>query len=230
MTNTLLNEHSSDDTHIRFEEMTAYVFSDGKQASFLKTAAVINKHVTDCSQCFKMYQGLMLLRDRLEQYTAIETASEQKLIRLLRFFLPEAKNRTPEQVVDECMRFKVWLSFGIKNMKELLQLSAPGFSNPRLVTVMKSSDGSNGIEETESVIRSSLFDKDKNRVSIGLDGSLSLYFDSSTYAEGRRVLLLPDDCDEEPTMIELIRYDDSISYVRFEGIIPGKYTVMIERS
>ena len=228
MANTILFKTPKGCPHIDFEELAALVFSDGKSDSFLRKAAIINKHVMECPQCFEMYQGLMLLRDRADQYAAIGSSAEKNLVRVFQFFFSKATGQTLEQILNECSRFKTWLSFSIKTSRDLLQASTPGFSNPRLVTLMKSLDGGKGVEETETTIRSSLFDKDKNRVCIGMDGTLSLYFDSSVYGAGKRVLVLPDDMDADPMMIELVRYDDAINYVRFEGIKPGKYTVMIE--
>ncbi len=229
MDNLLFDNTHNENAHIDFSDMAEYVFSNGKSESFLKKAAVINKHIMECPECYKTYSALLLLQEKAEKYASLETNGEKLFSRLLRFFFSEKNNQPIEQLVNDCMRFKVWLSFNIQNMKDLIQTSAQGFSNPHLVTVMKSATGKDGVEEVKSVIRSSLIDKDKNRVSIGMDGTLTLYFDSNVYAEGKRILILPDDEDDDPVMIELMRYDDSISYVRFEGIKPGKYTVMIEK-
>jgi|GEM_PF-7063043 len=215
--------------HISYEEMADYVFSDGRRSDFIKTAARINRHVASCPVCGELYRTLMALRDRAEEYAAVETVEEKLLTRLFRALLITEPGEAAEALLEDCRRFKLWLSFRVKNLQELAGDAASGFTYPRLVTVMRSDTGPDGVEKTESVIRSSLFDRQKNRVSIGLDGTLSLYFDSAEYAAGSRVLILPDDSDADPRMIELVRYDDSICYVRFEDIRPGKYTVMVER-
>lgn len=227
MDNRIVDDVNNTHIHIDFLDLAEYVFSNGRGSSFLKKAATINYKVMECPECYQTYLALTRLRDHAEQYVSLETSSEKLLIKLLRFFLTESASSTVEQLVNECSRFKAWISFNIKSMKELVQTSNQGFSNPRLVTVMNSSTGKG--EEVKSVIRSSLVDKNKNRVTIGLDGTLSLYFDSNVYSEGKRVVVVPDDDEAEPVMIELQQYDDSISYVRFEGIKPGKYTVMIEK-
>lgn len=215
--------------HISYEEMADYVFSDGRGGDFIKTAARINRHVMSCPACGEMYRGLMALRDRAEEYAAVDTVQEKLLIRLFRALLITEPEKAGEKILEDCRRFKLWLSFRVKNLRELAGINAEALTYPRLVTVMRSATGPDGVEKTESVIRSSLFDRQKNRVSIGLDGTLSLYFDSAEYSAGSRVLILPNDGDADPQMIELVRYDDSICYVRFEGISPGKYTVMVER-
>ena len=57
-----------------------------------------------------------------------------------------------------------------------------------------------------------------------------MYFDSSEHKAGQRVILIPDDEELEAKIIEMKRYDSSICSVRFEGIAPGKYTVVVENN
>ena len=137
------------------------------------------------------------------------------------------EKRSKEMLVKECLKFKLWLSFGVQRAG-IFAHRGTEFTHPRLKTVMKSSAEGDQEEEVETVLRSSVIDGQRNRVSIGLDGTLSLYFDAEEHAAGQRVLVLPEDEEAVPQMLELTRYDDRISYVRFEGIQPGEYTVVVE--
>ena len=228
MENSIIKTDLQKSTHIPFDDMAQYVFSDGRAETFMKDMARINNHIMECQECYNMYQSLMTLYDKASEFACMQTAEEKEFGRVLSFLFAKEADKPIENVIEECRRFKKWLSFSIKNMKELIKSETPDFSHPRLVTIMKSSSDETGVEETQSEIRSSLFDKDKNRVSIGLDGTLSLYFDAKDHSIGKRVIILPDDEDVNPQMLELTMYDDSISYVRFEGVLPGKYTILVE--
>lgn len=216
--------------HISFDEMSEYVFSKKAPAEFMSVAARINKHVMDCPACRKNYEALMTMKDETEKAVGFESFDEKINTRIFAFLYSLEQSKPVKAVVDECLKFEKWLSFTIKNAREIMEPQTAGFSHPKLATVMKSATPGQDVEETETEIKSSLFDRKRNRVSIGLDGTLSLYFDESEHAEGKRVIILPDDPDMSPQMFELTRYDASISYVRFEGIAPGQYTVVVEET
>ena len=108
-------------------------------------------------------------------------------------------------IAEECLGFEKWLSFSVKNMREIMEMQSAGFSHPKLATVMKSAAPGQDPEETETEIKSSLSDRKRNRVSIGLDGTLSLYFDAADPSAGKRIIILPDDPEASPQMFELTR-------------------------
>ena len=220
--NTLSHEH------ISFDEMSEYIFSQKAPAEFMSVAARINKHIMDCPVCRKNYDALMQLKDETEKLASYESLDEKIATRIFAFLLSLEQSKPVRTIVDECLGFEKWLSFTIKNMREIMETQSAGFSHPKLVTVMKSATSGEDAEETETEIKSSLFDRKRNRVSIGLDGTLSLYFDESDHSAGKRVIILPDDAEVSPQMFELTRYDDSISCVRFEGVVPGQYTIVVE--
>ncbi len=215
-------------SHISFEEMANYLFSDGRDKDFLATAARINKHVMECEDCRKLYSTVIALRDEADAFARHENLAERTILRIISYFYSMSIQKPIKTLLDECKRFKLLLSFNIKNLRELAETTASGFSYPKLVTVMKSSTDENKVEESESVIYSSLIDQNKNRVSIGLDGTLTMYFDNKEHSVGKRVMVIPDDETMQLQMIELRPYDRSLSYVRFEGVTPGSYTIVVE--
>jgi hypothetical protein len=215
-------------SHISFDDMVEYVFSNKLTVDFVRKGAKINNHVMNCPECYRMYLSLMDYHEKVEQFLNCETGEESIIMRILSFLFSEDAGRPIESILEECRRFRKWIAFSVKNFRELVQGELPGFSHPRLATVMKSASGKSNTEEVESEILSSLFDKAKNRVSIGLDGTLSLYFDAKNHSVGQRVIIMPDDPNKSPQMLELTMYDDSITHVRFEGINPGQYTVLLE--
>lgn len=211
--------------HLSFEEISEYVFADTRPHGFMKTVARVNQHLAQCPECRTVYQALLELYDRANEYAASGAEREKVLTRVLRAVSAFHPGRPAEQLVRDCLRFREWCSFRVSNRWELA--GGPGFSYPKLVTVMKSADGENGLGEIESVIRTSLMDRDKNRVSIGLDGTLTLYFDAVSYSAGQEVLLLPDEPESIPQMAELVDYDGTMVYVRFEDTAPDQYTVLV---
>lgn len=215
--------------HITFEEMVDYVFVEDRPNDFFETAAKMNYHIMNCEECGKMYNALMDLNESVLQYNSVETEEQRIFIKVFGALYMLNSDKTVSALVEESKNFKVWISFDIINQQEIMSCNNNSFIHPHMVSAMKSStDDEAEISNTE--IQSSIFDKNNNRVSIGLDGTLSLYFDSSQHKAGQRVILLPDDEELETKIIEMKRYDSSICSVRFEGITPGKYTVVVENN
>lgn len=213
--------------HISFDDMMDYVFSVDTSNNYIKRAAIINNHIIECDECNMMYNALMSLNESVLHYNSIESEEQRVFIKVFGALFMMNSEKTISTLVEESKGFKVWISFDILNLQEISNSTSDSFTHPHLVSAMKSStDDESMITDTE--IRSSLYNKKKNRVSIGLDGTLSLYFDSSEHKAGQRVILLPDDEELEAKIIEMKRYDSSICSVRFEGITPGKYTVLVE--
>ena len=215
-----------DNNHVSFEEMSDYVFSNIDKDDFISIASKINKHVMECASCKECYERLMQLKDAIVKIQSHETVDERLKTRL--FALLYTMEKPTKNLINECFGFQKWLTFSIKNYREISQSQSKDFSHPVLATVMNSVTPGQESEVTETEIMSSLCDRNRNRVSIGLDGTLSLYFDATDHSAGKRVVILPDDTEKESQMLELTRYDESISYVRFEGISPGQYTVVVE--
>lgn len=191
MNNTIASDH------ISFEEMSEYIFTDKRPDNFVAIAAHVNSHVMLCPDCKAVYNALMSLKDEIDKIEPHESLSEKMKTRILGFLYGIDCSRPIASLIDECLGFKMWLSFTVKSMKELTQSTWIGFSHPKLATVMKSSTDIHDVEVTESEIKSSLYDHKKNRVSIGLDGTLSLYFDSAEHSVGKRIII-PDDTDVNP--------------------------------
>lgn len=212
--------------HIAFEDMADFIFNEDVS---LEIAAKFNKHMMECSKCYQMYDALYTLHESMDEYLNAETDGEKLRTRIFEVLWSVRKSEPVEKLVAECGRFRHWISLEVNSAKRLVQMDASDFAHPKLVTVMKSSTGDDSEKITQSVIRSSLSDENNNRVSIGLDGTLSLYFSLSEHPVGQRVILLPDDPEAVPQIAALDGYDSSISFVRFEGICPGQYTIAVEQ-
>ena len=231
-------EINQSDECISFEEMTEYVFGEIDQSDFLKIAARTNKHILKCPRCRKMYDSLMLLEEKLTECENLEAGTEMTTAKVFDTLLSEEDKKAEgvvrssiDALIRESQNFKKCIYFNVKSLQELVEPNE-AYMHPSLVTVMMSDTGDGSTVQTESTIQSSLIDRDKNRVSIGLDGTLSLYFDIKEHEVGKRVVILPDTPGKEDTpgtMMELKVYDDAISYVRFEGVTPGQYTVLVEQ-
>lgn len=218
----------SENEHIPFDELSAFVFAKNTSKDFLSVAARINKHLMACPSCKKNYYALMNVKDEIEKAARYETFDERIETRVFAFLYSKKHSSSLQAIVKESLRFKKWVSFNIRSMKEIVSVQQPRLAHPVLASVMKSSTSGSQADEVKTEIKTSLYDRNRNRVSIGLDGTLSLYFDASSHPAGKRVIILPDDATKSPQMVELTRYDDSVAYVRVEGIAPGEYTVVIE--
>lgn len=221
-----MNANNIPTNHIPFEELSAYVFSPGRPENMIAVAAKVNNHVMTCDKCKDDYLALMALKDETDRAVFRETLDESIKTRVFACLYSLERSKPVQAIAQECLGFEKWLSFSIKNLKELAQTESTFFSYPKLLTAVKTHGGDYVEEKT---VKSSLCDADKNRVSIGLDGTLSLYFNSDEHPVGKRVIILPDDTEEAPQMFELTRYDSSISCVRFEGVAPGQYTIVVEK-
>lgn len=223
-----MEKNSAGEVHPTFEELSAYIFPAAFSGEYLRTAARMNKHILECSECREIYQALLALRDRVEARSAAEFEARSLAARVFSLLRAQEKGLSKEALLSEYLRFKKWASFQIANGKEAIGTALSGFSHPTLVTVMKSSVGQDDSEEVESTLYSSLSDSGKNRVSVGLDGVLTLYFDAAQRRPGQRVIVLSEDDAAQSQLAALEWYDDSLLYARFEDVIPGEYSVLLE--
>ena len=215
--------------HISFEILSEYVFYDDKDLLELFDYAKINQHLMQCESCMKKYNALVSLREAAYQYSELKPAEFRIMIRLFEFLYSKSQSKRIQDIVKECLSFKKWLTFSIKSIKELVQIQSPGFSYPRLATSMKSSPSDRSGSTSSNEIRSTLCDGNMNRVSVGLDGTLSIQLNALEYPVGKKVIIVSDDAEQAPQMMELTRYNDLLNNVRFEGLKPGdEYSVFYE--
>lgn len=221
-------ENTTMGEHISFEEMSDFVFGKNRPADYMNTVAKYNHHIFKCDECAKMYDVMMSLKEEIDKANAYETPLEKVRTKVFRFLCRNSGKKTAGELVDESKGFGLLLSFNVKSLRELIQNAAEGFSHPKIAVASRYSASGDTVSESESTILSCL-DDGKNRVSIGMDGTLSLYFDATEYEEGKRVILIPDDEETEPVMQILGSYDDGVSYALFEGVEPGEYAIVVEK-
>ena len=214
------------DDHIPFEELSDYVFSSKRPDRYPSMAFAYNRHIMACPDCKKCYDALVTMKEELESAQSYQKADETVFARMMGFLHSLGTSQTVKDLMEECRRFRKLLSFRLGDFGTIYGLTE-GYSYPRLSMVTKSTAGNQKSDDAGAEIKTSLLGKN-NRISIGQDETVTLYFDRNDHADGERVMILPVDADSEPQMLELTRYDSSLSYVRFENIKPGEYVVLTE--
>lgn len=216
------------DKHIEFNDMMEYVFAEEFSPEFLSVAAAFNKHIMECDACREMYHQLFNLREAMEAYSLFLAKPAKTQFRVFSALSNVKKNESVEKILELSGRFRDWISFSINSLRDISWGNASGFQHPRLVTEMKSVTGDGAVEKSESVIRSSLLDEQKNRVSVGLDRTLTVYLQANSCKEGQQILLLPEDDSSSPELQSLEKYDGSCLYARFLDVDPGQYSILVE--
>ena len=216
--------------HVSFEDMTEYVFHNNAldNDSFVEESARIQSHIFNCKECRTLYNALLTLKESLDAFDTYQTSQEILFSKVFRFFYMSG-TIPAEKITELCLKFRKWISFGFIDIKEIFSVSSDTlFNHPKLIGIMNSVSDDKSGGDRETLIKTSLIDKNNNRITIGMDGTLSLYFDSTKHPEGKRIIIIPDNDNADTKMLELTEYEESISNVRFEGITPGEYTILIE--
>lgn len=221
------------DEHVTFDEMTAFFFPEKPDADYRRLASRVNAHLMGCPSCRKRYDALLDFSEETERSAAAMTPAQQRRMTILRALyglratsdemaqaIDRLLDRAHELTASVCVRIR---SFG--------ELSAVGIGNglqyryPVFSTVPKAA-GEAGA--TTGISKSSVVADDRSRISIGLDGTLSLYFDRSACSRDAWVLLAPTGEGQIPYYKPLEAYDERQLAAHFFGITPGEYLVILQ--
>lgn len=219
--------------HITFEEISEFFFPSEVNESYLKTVARVNSHAMQCPLCKKRYAALLKYADTVDlKRSAMEQNEKNNLFVLRALCSLKATSQEMENAIASCIEhiqsLSTYVLVKIKDFSEIVvdsMSSGINYRYPAFSTVPKSA-GSSG--QTTGIIKSSVVSDADNRISIGLDGTLSLYFNRETCDEKSWVLLAPTGEHQIPYYKRLERYDDHQYVARFFDITPGEYLVILQ--
>lgn len=220
--------------HITFDEMSEFVLAKEFNDDFLKMSARINSHIQSCEQCSQLYRSLLSFNDAMEyEFVPAEELSGDKgiIARTLRKL--DITSKEMQEAVSNWMKNLDHLvartNLTIKNFGELIINSADfGFEYPAFAAYAKAYSDDEDEKAQSGVVKSTVIDGDSNRISIGLDGTLSIYFNRDNCDVHAWVLLAPTDEDHIPYFKPLEPYDSRLYVAKFYDITPGDYLVILQ--
>ena len=220
--------------HISFDEMAEFLFAKEFNEDFMRMSSRINSHIQLCEECSQLYRSMLSFNDALDYETvALEELSEEKgiIARALRKL--EITSKEMQEAVGDWMKNLDHLvsrtNLTIKNFGEIIINSADfGFEYPAFAAYAKAYSEEEDTTTQSGVVRSTVIDGDSNRISIGLDGTLSIYFNRDNCDVHAWVLLAPTDDEHIPYFKPLEPYDNRLYVARFYDVTPGDYLVILQ--
>lgn len=220
---TKMDEHISDD------DLFDYFEKDCFDDDFKKMTARINLHIRSCSLCRGKYDAIKEASESLDKISSYLPRKNRFQVNLIRWiYLYENQKDKEGKKLVECVERVKELTFSvllkIKNFNELGWVSLSGqneFYHPAFAAVGKSTEG----RPSNGVIKSIIVDGNNGRITIGIDRTLSLYFDKNDCTPGNMVILIPADAEAEPYFKFVDKYGDDMVVARFDDINPGDYIV-----
>lgn len=217
--------------HISIDEMMAFIFAEKLDDAVLAASARIDAHMAQCDQCWETYSQLMAAKEAFDQVGGYMPKSERIAQKILMGLIElqsrqEAAAARISDYASVLSSLKAAVKLKVDGLCSLIGGQLAGgneYYNPMLAVATKST-GFNS--EEPNVVQSTLVDKNKNRVTIGLDGTLSAFFNQEECPEGTLVLLIPTEGDTEPGLQFAERYDAHTVAVRFDDVEPGEYVIV----
>ena len=222
--------------HITFNEMVDFYFADTLDDSFIEQAAKINAHLVECAGCMQDYEALQAIEESFNRCT--DRAGDRAKAELLEGIYCAESEHNPDCVsVSNCvaylkrLKFKILVTIDDIDTLVCQKLDEVGdlFRYPQFATAAKSISESDGKQNPVQAgeIKSMMLDSRKNRVSIGMDRTLSLYFKKDECPADTLVILIPDASGSQPHFAYTRLYDEANVVVRFEDVHPGSYKVTL---
>lgn len=221
------------DEHITFDEMVEFISGKSITTEYMKLAARVNSHILKCKQCRADYQALLKADTALNSAAAyIPVSQRAKMKAVLGLYAFENNVRGVAVQLSECVRMLSELTnvvkFKIQSFTELMYEELTGtqeFYHPAFAAAQMSNSTSEEEDAQMGIMKSTLIDKDTNRITVSLDRRLSLYFNKSEAISGALIALIPTGSTGEPRFGYPTDYDDNKVVVRFTDVEPGEYIV-----
>ena len=212
------------ENHISFEEISEYIFGENKAETFFEQEKRINSHIMKCSECYKMYEALVNLDEKIDDYKFFRMLESEKRVRLINALKKAYSNLSISKIIDMVYSLAELTAFKIEsNMRTIIGTN--GYYNPKFADVMKSTSTDDKIKERE--LKSTIVNSENIQICISLDGTLSIYASSADYKEGQKIALMPKDTEKEILIKEFKEYNCDTLYARFFDIDSNEYEVFM---
>lgn len=217
--------------HISIDEMMAFIFAEKLDDDVLAASARIDAHMAQCDQCWETYSQLLAAKEAFDEVDSYMPRSERIAQKIL-LGLIKLQNRGEVAAVriSDCLStLKAMVKLKVDNTCSLIGERLAGgqeYYNPALAIAAKST-GSD--DEGPKVMQSTLVDENRNRVTIGPDGTLAAFFNQTECPEGTLVLLVSTEEHTDPSFQFAQRYDAHTMVARFEDVEPGEYIIVLRK-
>lgn len=201
---------------------------------FYRMAAKVNSHIVKCQECREIYESLLAIDEAMEKAVTMVPKSQRIRIKLIeRLYHFENKNEETKKRISEYADILKELTYSVRvkveSLGEIVCSSMTGgsqFYHPAFATSGKTFSSDEESVQT-GIIKSTVIDDDNNRITIGPDGTLSLFFNKSDCYPGTLVILIPEDSSQEPLFEYAMKdsHNEDMVVVRFEDVTRGDYTV-----
>lgn len=216
--------------HIEFDDMVEFIYATSADDSFTQKAFEINKHLMVCAECREVYEQLLTTREAIEESCFEMPTEERVVIKVLETIYKKSNTIASVRVmvdglIEKIKRKQSFIGINVFSLSEISTsnfLSGHCFYHPQAIGVSKSTGDSQENEKMMDV----LIDDKYNRISIALDGTLSLRFQKHMCPAGSIVYLVPNG-DGEAVCGEAKDYEDGLTRIVFDDIEPGDYTIVI---
>lgn len=227
-----MNKQIENNEHVSIDDMMDFFSINKVSPETIRFMARINSHIMKCEECRKQYDALRDANETLDKIVSYIPESQKIKLNMIKgvyYFENERADR--KKGFQECVNFIKDITFSIKlkvmSFSELGWESITGgysFFHPAFAASSKSVSEING-NIAEGTIKSTLVDDDSNRISIGIDRTLSLFLNKNECLTNSIVILIPTEASMQPYFEYAQTYDDKTVVVRFDDIEPGDYIV-----
>lgn len=220
--------------HITFNEMVDFYFADTLDDNFFEQAAKINAHLVECADCMHDNEALQATEESFNR--CADMAGNRKAELLEGIYRTESEHNPNCVSISGCVarikRLKSKILVTIDDIDTLvcqkLGEASDMFRYPQFAAAKSISESTVKQDPIQvGEITSMMLDSRKNRVSIGMDRTLSLYFKKDECPADTLVILIPNSSGIKPRFEYTRSYDEANVVVRFEDVHPGSYMVTL---
>lgn len=215
--------------HIDFDDMVKLVYSEKVDNEYTELAARVNKHIYSCPQCMRSYEAVCSIREFQEEYQGEVSAERNIIARIMQKIyknnsLSIPLNNIVDSLIDKIENQKSLIEIKLKSFCEIATSNFESgfcFYHPQSVGVSKGTGDYVGTE-----LKDVLIDDNYNRISIALDGTLSIRFQKQLIDEGDSVYLIPYDENSEVLIGTAKISEDGMTRVSFDDVVMGDYVIL----
>ena len=226
-----MSKGRDDGAHISAEEMITFFSANRVDPDYIRLLARINAHILECEECRKEYNALHDADEALDKIASCVPESQKMKLNIVKgLYIFENKRSEGKKRIQECISALKDISLSLKlkvlSYNELGWEAIAGGNklyHPAFAASVKSSGNDGDMRSGE--IKSTLIDDDSNRITIGIDRTLSLFLNKKEYLANSIVILIPTEKNIQPYFEYAASYDDKTVVARFDDIEPGEYIV-----
>lgn len=215
--------------HLSVTEIAEFCTAKAVNPSFLALAARVNSHIVSCEECRETYHAFLEAGEAIDKLEVSRPLQHPRSGIELEHI--KAQLRDIGLSISKFVNGWSGLNISIPTLQELECEAIDAMTNlyhPPYAAVAKSLDSKALSRKAHPpVIKSTLTDGGGSRLSVGEDGTLSLFLVPGE-ADVDTMVALTQEKDESTTQFQFLQpYDGETLTAKFMNIIPGNYYVSL---